>query len=128
MADVTFHHGNPVTIDYTPSSGNVALGQVVLIGSVTANTGGGGARACVASRPIANNVLGSLDAGGGVYSGINLNNAANGVLVYWDDTNNKFTTASTNNAVFGQIVKGGGGGANSTCYVLHDPRPAGVYA
>lgn len=125
MADVTFKHGNPVTIDYTPSSGNIALGQVVLIGSVSANTAGAAAIAGVASRPITNNVLGSLDVGGGVYEGINLNNAANGVKMYWDDTNNKFTTASTNNAVFGHIVKNGGGGANSTCWVLHNPLYGG---
>lgn len=122
MADVTFKSGNPAKIKYTPSSGNVALGQVVIVGAVTANTGGAGGLAAVASRPITNNTLGSLDAGGGIYSGINLNNAADGAKVYWDDTNNKFTTASTNNAVFGTIVNGtGGGGANSTCQVLHNP-------
>lgn len=121
MADVTFKSGNPVTVNYTPGAGNVALGQVVLIGTVTANTGGAGAIAGVASRPIANNVLGSLDMGGGLYSGTNLNNAANGAKVYWDDTNNKFTTASTNNAVFGHIISGGAGGANTACEVLHNP-------
>ena len=126
MADVTFKHGNPVTVDYTPGAGAIALGQVVLIGAVTANTGGAGAIAGVASRPIANNVLGSLDAGGGVYSGINLNNAANGAKVYWDNDNKKFTTASTNNAVFGHIVKNGAGGANSTCWVLHNPIYGGA--
>src|SRR6185503_16618865 len=98
MADTTFKHGNPVTIDHTPAAGDVALGQVVVIGTVTSNTGGAAAIACIASRPISNNVLGSLDAGGGVYECLNLNNAANGSKVYWDDTNNKATTASTNNA------------------------------
>jgi hypothetical protein len=121
MADVTFKHGNPVTVDYTPAAGNIALGQVVVIGTVTANTAGAGAIAGVASRPITNNVLGSLDVGGGVYQGLNLNNAANGAKVYWDDTNNKFTTASTNNAVFGHIVLNGAGGANTNCLVLHNP-------
>ncbi len=127
MADCTFKHGNPIQIDYTPSSGDVALGKVVLIGTVTSNTGGAGARACIASHAITNNIQGSLDAGGGVYSFLNLNNAANGALVYWDGTS-KATTASTNNAVLGQIVKNGAGGANSACWVLHEPRYAGVVA
>ena len=41
---------------------------------------------------------GSLDVGGGVYEGINLNNAANGVKMYWDDTNKYFTTTSGGNS------------------------------
>lgn len=125
MADTVFKHGDPVTIDYTPAAGDIALGQVVLIGSVTANTGGAGAIACIASRPISNNVLGSLDAGGGVYEATNLNNAANGAKVYWDDSANKLTTASTNNAVFGVIVKNGAGGANTACWALHNPHYGG---
>ena len=125
MADVTFKSGNPAKIKHTPAAGNIALGQVVLIGTVTANTGGAGAIAGVASRPITNNTRGALDAGGGVYEGTNLNNAADGAKVYWDDTNNKFTTASTNNAVFGHIVSGGGGGANTACRVLHNPLYGG---
>jgi hypothetical protein len=121
-ADVTFVKGNVyANIDYTPAAGDVALGTVVVIGTVTSNTGGAAAIACVASHAITNNIQGALDAGGGQYQGLNLNNAANGAKVYWDDTNNKFTTASTNNAVFGTIVKNGGGGANTNCIVLHNP-------
>lgn len=121
MAEVTFRHGNPVTVDHTPSGGNVAEGAVVLLGSVTANTAGEGAVAGIAHRPITNNIQGSLAVGGGVYDVVNLNNAANGKKVYWDDTNNKVTTVSTNNAVFGWIVASGGGGANSTAKALHAP-------
>jgi hypothetical protein len=123
MADTTYRHGNPVMIDYTPSGGNVAVGQVVLIGSVTANTAGTGALAMIAHRPITNNTLGALAGGGGVYDVVNLNNAANGAKVYWEDTNNKVTTVSTNNALFGFIVTNGGGGANSTARALHKPYP-----
>lgn len=123
MADAVLRHGNPVHIDYTPSSGNVAEGQVVLVGSVTANTAGTGAIAGVAEHPITNSTLGALAIGDGVYDVVNLNNAANGALVYWEDTNNKVTTVSTNNAKFGYVVQNGGGGANSTCRVLHDPKP-----
>lgn len=127
MADVTFIKGSVyANIDYTPAAGDIALGQVVLVGSVTANTGGAGAIACVAPHAITNNIQGSLDAGGGQYQGINLDNAANGAKVYWNDSVNKFTTTSTNNAVFGHIVKNGGGGANTNCIVLHNPLYGGA--
>lgn len=121
MPEVTYRHGDPVLVDYTPTSGNIAEGQVVLIGSVTANTSGTGAVAGIAHRPITNSTLGALAVGGGVYAVTNLNNAATGAKVYWDDSNNKVTTVSTNNAVFGWIVASGGGGANSTAYAMHHP-------
>lgn len=123
MADAVFRHGDPVMVDYTPSGGNVAEGQVVLLGSVTANTAGAGAIAAITHRPITNNVLGAVAVGGGVYDVVNLNNAAVGAKVYWEDTNNKVTTVSTNNAVFGFIVANGAGGANSTARALHKPYP-----
>lgn len=121
MADTTFRHGSPVMVDYTPSGGNVAEGEVVLLGSVTANTSGTGAVAAIAHRPITNSTLGALAVHGGVYDVVNLNNAANGAKVYWGDSVNKVTTVSTNNAVFGWIVKDGGGGANSTAKAFHNP-------
>lgn len=123
MADSTFRHGDPVMVDYTPASGNVAVGEVVVVGSVTANTSGTGAVAMVCHRPITNNTLGALATQGGVYDMVNLNNAATGAKVYWDIANNtrKVTSVSTNNAVFGWIVASGGGGANSTAKVLHNP-------
>lgn len=121
MAEVTYRHGDPVMIDYTPSSGAITEGQVVLVGSVTANTSGTDAVAMIAHRPIANNVKGALAVSGGVYDVVNLNNAANGAKVYWEDANNKVTTVSTNNAVFGWIVADGGGGANSTAKAFHNP-------
>ncbi len=123
MAEATFKHGDPVMIDYTPSGGNVAAGAVVVIGAVTSNTAGYGLLAAIAHTPITNSTLGSLAAGGGVYAVTNLNNAAIGAMVYWDDSANKVTTVSTNNAQFGQVVELGGAGANTTCNVLHDPRP-----
>lgn len=122
MAEATFRHGDPVMVDYTPASGNISAGQVVVVGSVTANTSGTGALAMIAHRDITNNTLGSLACGNGIYDVTNLNNAANGAKVYWDDTNNKVTTVSTNNAVFGWVVAEGGGGANSTCKAHHVPH------
>lgn len=121
MADTTFRSGDPEMIDHTPSGGNVAEGQVVVVGTVTANTAGEGAITAICHRPIVNNTLGALAVHGGVYDVVNLNNAANGKKVYWDDTNNKVTTVSTNNAVFGYIVTSGGGGANSTARAYHSP-------
>lgn len=115
MADTTFRHGDPIMVDYTPSGGNVAVGEVVLLGNTTGVTCG------IAHRPIENGVLGAVAVGGGVYDVVNLNNAANYAIVYWDNANNKVTTTSTNNARFGYIVSGGGGGANSTAKALHDP-------
>ncbi len=115
MAEAIFRHGDPVMVDYTPSSGNVTAGQVVLVGNTTGFTCG------IAHRDITNNTLGALAAGGGVYDVTNLNNSATGAKVYWDDSNNKVTSVSTNNALFGFIVAEGGGGANSTAKALHQP-------
>lgn len=115
MAQVTFRHGDPVMVDYTPTGGNVAEGEVVLVGNTAGFTCG------VAHRPITNNVLGALAAGGGVYDCINLNNQATGAKVWWNNSADKVTNESTNMALFGFIVSGGGGGANSTCKVLHKP-------
>ncbi len=113
--ETIFRHGDPLMIDYTPASGNISAGQVVLLGNTT------GLTCVVAHSDIPNGVLGAMAAGGGVYDVTNLNNAANGAKVYWDDTNNKVTTTSTNNALFGFIVSEGGGGANTTAKALHQP-------
>jgi hypothetical protein len=117
MADTTFRAGEPMNIDYTPSSGNVASGEVVLLGNTTSPTCG------IAPVAITNSTLGALSVGGGIYDVVNLNNSANYALVYWDLVNNtrKVTSVSTNNAKFGFIVDDGGGGANSTARALHWP-------
>ena len=115
MPEATFRHGDPVMVDYTPASGNIAAGQVVLAGNTTGLT-------CLVNHvAILNNRKGAMAAGGGVYEVTNLNNAANYAKVWWDDTNNKVTTVSTNNALFGFIVSQGGGGANTACYAMHKP-------
>jgi hypothetical protein len=114
MAEATFRHGNPTNIDYTPADGDIDAGAVVLLGNTTGITCG------VAFRDMENNVQGALSVGG-VYDVTNLNNAANYAVVYWDDSANKVTTVSTNNAKFGYVVDDGGGGANSTCRVMHHP-------
>ena len=102
-------------IQYTPTGGNVAVGQVVLYGNTA------GLTTIIAHSAITNNTLGAMAAGGAIYDAINLNNAANGAKVWWDDSAKKVTTTSTNNALFGFIASSGGGGANSTAKVLHVP-------
>src|SRR5688572_19171924 len=115
MPEATKRHGDPRRIKYTPAAGNVAAGQVVLLGNLA------GVSCGIATQDIANAVEGSLEIGGGVYEVTMLSNLANYALAYWDDTNNKLTSTSTNNAVFGVVVSGGGGGANATVYAYHDP-------
>lgn len=114
--EATMRHGDPLMIDYTPSSGDVAAGQVVSLGNLAGLTCG------IAHRDIANNTLGALAAGGGVYAVKNVANLANYAKAWWDDTNNGLTGTSTNNSQFGYVVGNGGGGANSVCFALHFPR------
>jgi hypothetical protein len=115
VAEATYRHGDPLMVNYIPAAGDIAAGQVVLLGNTAGLTCG------VAHVPISNNVLGALAMGGGVYELTNLNNAANYAKVWWDDTNNKVTTVSTNNALFGFVTENGGGGANTVCRVRHFP-------
>jgi hypothetical protein len=114
MPQVTFRHGEPAMVDYTPGA-NVAAGEVVILGNTAGLTCG------VVHVDTASGKLGAVAAGGGVYDCVNLNNAANYAKVYWDNATDKVTTVSTNNALFGFVVAAGGGGANSTCRVLHKP-------
>jgi hypothetical protein len=115
MAEATFRHGDPSFEEYTPTGGNVAAGQVVLLGNLTGWTCG------IPHLDIANNVLGALAVGGGIYDVTMIGNYTQGTKVYWDDTNNKVTTTSTNNAPFGSIAGPGGTGANTTVEALHTP-------
>lgn len=117
--ETTFRSGSPTVIDYTPSGGDVAAGEVVRLKNTASNSVETGLALGIAHVDITNNTKGALAVGGGVYDVVNLNNAANYATVYWDDSANKVTTVSTNNARFGYIVSGGQGGANSTARALH---------
>lgn len=112
--EATLRHGDPAFADYTPASGNIAAGQVVLLGNTT------GLGLGIAHQDIVNNTLGSLAIGGGVYDVTMLTNIAAWATVYWDDTNNKVVTTSTNNATFGVLLTGGTG-ANTVVEALHAP-------
>lgn len=122
MAEATFRHGDPVMVDYTPASGNIAAGEVITGGNLT------GLTCLIAHKDIENSILGAAAAGYGVYDVINLNNQANYAKTYWDTSVNKITSVSTNMIPFGVIVANGGGGANSTARVLHIPAPVGASA
>jgi hypothetical protein len=113
--EATMRHGDPTFADYTPAAGNVAAGQVVLLGNTAGLTCG------IAHQDITNNTLGSLAVGGGVYDVVMITNIAAYSKVYWDDTNNKVTSTSTNNATFGFLLTGGTG-ANTTVEALHVPQ------
>lgn len=115
MAEATMRHGEPTFEDYTPASGNISAGQVILAGNLV------GIGTVIAHQDITNNTLGSVAIGGGVYEVTMLSNIAQYGLAYWDDTNNKLTSTSTNMAMFGVVVSGGGGGANATVLALHAP-------
>ena len=115
MAEATMRHGEPIMMDYTPAAGNVAAGQVVLLGNTAGLTCG------IAHVDIANGVLGALAVGGGVYDVVMLTNIAAFTKVYWDDANNKVVSTSTNNAQFGYLLAGNTG-ANATVEALHFPN------
>ncbi len=120
MAHTTFRSGNVEMVDYTPASGNIAVGEVVVISAATTNSTTGAAGLIgIAHRPITNNTLGALAVMGGQYAFVNLNNAATGAIVYWDASTNKATTVTNSNCLLGKIVANGGGNANTTCYVQH---------
>lgn len=114
MAEAVLRFGKPVMVKHTAAA-NISAGQVVLVGNTAGWTCG------IAHDAITNTEIGSLAAGDGVYDVVNLDNAANGAKVWWDNSANKVTTTSTNNALFGFIVSGGAGGANTTCQALHKP-------
>lgn len=115
MAEATKRHGDPTRINYTPTGGNVAAGQVVLLGNTAGLSCG------IATQDIANNVQGSLEVGGGYYDVTMIGNYAPYTKVWWDDTNNKVTTTSTNNAQFG-FLEEGNTGANTVVLCKHDPH------
>jgi len=107
-----FSHGDPIMIPYTPAGAAVAGGQVVVVGTIP----------MICHRDIAQNALGALAIGGGIYLCKNINNAGNGTKVYWDATNFGVTTTAAGNTTFGCVVEQGAGGANSQCGVFHNPN------
>jgi hypothetical protein len=116
----TFKHGNPIFIPYTPTSGDIAAGDVIVLRAAATNTING-ITTGIAHGDIANNVEGALAVGGGVYEATSLQNNADYIPVYWDDSVDKLTTTATNNGRIGFITGGGGAGANTAVEFLHVP-------
>lgn len=115
MADAVFRHGAVSAWANHTAAADIAAGEVVLVGNTAGWTCG------IAHMAIENGAEGALAVSGGVYEVTNLNNAANGTKVYWDNSANKVTTTSTNNALFGFVVEDGAGGANTACLCKHQP-------
>jgi len=115
MPEAVLRQGAPEFVDYTPSAGNIAAGQVIAL----ANTGIG---CLIAHQDITNNILGAVAIGGGVYDVTMLTNIAPYARVYWDDTNNKVVTTSTL-PLFGYLIEGNTG-TNTVVKALHKPYQA----
>jgi predicted RecA/RadA family phage recombinase len=113
--EASMRSGDPVMVDYTPGSGNVAAGEVVLLGNTAGITCG------VAHKDIENGVAGELAVGGGVYAIKVASNYAAWTKVYWDDANSVLTSTSTNMSQFGYTVEASAA-ANSVVQTLHHPR------
>jgi len=123
MAEAILHHGEYLTHQYTPSSGAVDAGDMVVMGTVTANSNtGAGAILGIAHTDIANNIQGTLAIGGGVYDCVIASNYAAGVTLFKPSGTAILSTTATNNALFGQLLEAASA-ANAVCQVLHDPVP-----
>jgi len=104
-------HGTPLMIDYTPSAA-VSAGDVVVVGELP----------LVAHDDIAANAKGALAAGGGVYKVTADGALAAGVIVYWDDTNNKVTATTSGNKFFGFVAPHNAAAADGDAIdVIHAP-------
>jgi predicted RecA/RadA family phage recombinase len=110
MAEADFLHGAPTMIDYTPTSGAIAAGQVINVGNMC----------WIAHGNIANATLGAVATGGGVYNVTGAAQINPGLKVYWDDTNNNISTVAAGNMPFGKTVANCTA-ANATVAVLHAP-------
>lgn len=124
MAEAAYVNGDCVQFNnYTPGSGAVDAGDMVLLGSVTANSNtGAGAVLGISHVDIANGVQGSLAIGGGIYDCVIASNYAAGVLLFKPSGNAILTTTATNNARFGPLLEATAA-ANAVAQVLHNPIP-----
>lgn len=107
--------GTPEPFDHTPGA-DVAAGEVVVVNNTVL--------CAMATQPIANGKLGSLNIGGIYKTKVATANTSKGAKVWWDNTANACTTTSTNNTPFGYIVDDladGNVAANTFMEVQHDP-------
>ena len=109
---VTFRHGEPLMVDYTPGSA-VTAGDVLVIGSDIR----------IAHSDIAANELGALAAGGGVYRFPKATGSGEaittGTRVYWDASGEVATTTASTNKIIGDTVAAAGDD-DATVDVIHN--------
>lgn len=97
MADAVFSHGDQVLqLDYTPA-GNIASGEVVVLGTPLLPM--------IAHRAIVATELGALADHGGVYDMVSDGSITGpGVEVFWNDTAKQVSAGGVANAHFGHTV------------------------
>jgi len=113
MATITFRHGNPVMMDYTPGSA-VSAGCYVELGNLVGLTCG------VTHEDIAASELGAIGVGGGVYD-VKFALCTNvGDMVHYSTGLAALTTNSTNSSQFGYALETTAA-VNLTAKAIHVP-------
>jgi len=113
MATITFRHGDPVMMDYTPGSA-VSAGEYVELGNLAGLTCG------VTHKDIAASELGALAVGGGVYDVKFALNTNVGDKLHYSTGLAALTTTSTNASQFGYALETTSA-VNTTAKALHVP-------
>lgn len=112
MAQATYRHGNPLMVDYTPSSA-VSAGDVIVIGDDIR----------IAHVDIAANEKGAVAAQGGVYtfakSTATSSAIAAGKRVYWDASGEVVTETASTHKIAGRTVAAAGDD-DATIDVIHE--------
>jgi predicted RecA/RadA family phage recombinase len=107
-----FKSGDDVQqMDYTPSGVDIAAGDVVVIGNSLCG---------IATRPIYDGELGSLNIEGGIYEVVGDAAITAGKRVYWNASTHKVTETDAANVGFG-ITTSACSGNGETCDVMHMP-------
>jgi len=101
------HDGN--TIPFTPAAA-VAAGEVIVVGALV----------CVAKSAGAIGELISLQRTGVArVAKLSTDVIAQGVAVYWDDTNNRITTTASGNTLAGKAWEAAGNGETQVNVILN---------
>lgn len=114
--EAKFESGDPIMVDHYPAAA-VSAGQVVVLADTVR----------IAHRDIAAGDKGALAARGGTYivpkAAGGSTAIADGVDVYWDDTNNRITATASTHKKIGTTV-GASLDADTIQEIEHDPGPA----
>lgn len=108
--EAEFVNGSPMPIEHTPA-GALSAGQVVVMGELP----------LISNRALAASELGHLQYGGVWRMAKEAPLViAIGVLLYWDDTNNRVTTTASTHKKIGYAAKAGAS-ADTYIDVIHKP-------